>query len=407
MARSKLERDINRIVSYIDPTNQAILTFDMLGNLMYSIGIYKILYNPLYHILCRPDGDFIFRTQPLYHSHFYYRKDKELEFHVNVWRLLKRKHKGYIDAELLIELILLLSTAYKEDKERLVLYIEELFKAADRAYNHHQEEVHWTCEQLVKSYKELNPGPLLIPTLKESANTSFSFNPRINERSRRLANKSLSEYMSRHNKTWDGDTSASTDSGFNSRIMMMYEKKQGVENMNEYLRRQKQHNELKECTFHPKLYPYKIRAHSVKRERKVWRTKEEMEFEECTFNPVLCSLNKPHSIAPFPKGYDKVIRRMRDANRERIVQKENRNVNIKLGKAPSMCFRKKKLKKPLLKIKVDISAHRKGLIVVKEGDEIETLVNNFGKVYQLSRTKEETLCRRIKERVANLNIDLY
>eukprot|EP00826_Nyctotherus_ovalis_P064739 TRINITY_DN9502_c0_g1_i3.p1 TRINITY_DN9502_c0_g1~~TRINITY_DN9502_c0_g1_i3.p1 ORF type:complete len:402 (+),score=81.89 TRINITY_DN9502_c0_g1_i3:354-1559(+) len=400
MAKSKLERDLATIVFRMDPTNERILTFDTLGKLMRLLGIYRVLYNPAYHVLCRPNGDSAFKHLPSSLS-FHSRKDKELEFQVNIWGLLKRKHRGYIDAEVAIELLLLLAAANKESVEMLGECVEELLRAADRAYGSVSgDDLGWSCEQLVKAYKELNPGPLIVPKLKEPVNASFSFNPRINERSRRLADRSLSHYLSHCNGAFN------LSSDFAARVFLMRQKQLAVRQFVEHLRSQQMRAEVEECTFCPRLRVYRGRVQSAKRERSVWKTREEKELEECTFNPILCRLEGRSVKTPLPNGYDKVVQRMRNANKEKALEKENvSNASncgrIKLKRAPGICSRKKSL----LKIKVDVTTHRKGQITVKEGDNLQAIINNFAKSFQLPKTKTDYLYKKVKECISDLNIE--
>ena len=404
LAKTKLEKDLNKIILNINPTNEGILTFDMMGKFMRCIGIYKILYNPEYHVLCRPNGEFIYKQTTFKNDKFYTRKDKELEFQINTWGLLKRNHKGYIDAELLIELILLLATSYMDNYDSLIFDTVKLFKAADNAYGkmEYHGEIHLICKQLIKSYRELNPGRLIISIPKESIDQELTFHPKINEKSRRMADMNLNNYKLFCNQSLN----ISTDSEFDSRIMMMYDKKRAVDDMCEYLRNKKEQNELNECTFKPKLNPYKFRSYSAKRDLKRCKTTEELEFEKCTFNPMIYRRNLVSSKINTPKGYDEAVKRLREAERENVrknLEKEKiptgtnyQKVRMRKPQIPAMCYRKSNMKKPLLKINVDITDHKKGLIIINKGDDLYKVVSDFARIFKISEKKTEDLYEKIK-----------
>lgn len=96
----------------------------MLGNFMYLAGVYKILYNPDYHVKCKPDGEVICRDKEKWAKPYFLRKDKELEFHINLWRILKRSNMEFIDCVILLELLILLFDTSQEPIKELAAYTE-------------------------------------------------------------------------------------------------------------------------------------------------------------------------------------------------------------------------------------------------------------------------------------------
>ena len=270
-AKNKLEKDLRLALEQIDTTKDGMLTFDMLGRFLHFLRIYKILYNPEFHLHCRPDGEFATKVKGAVSRGFQTRKDQELEFHINLWRLLKRRKGECIDAVVLLELLILFSDSGYESVGELAAYTEgkvgvkiviELLRAAEKGYGEVESEAEtsgmkWTCEQLIKSYKGLNAAPLLIPKAKIERMQSFSFNPKINPKSRAIAERSKCEFnMCRTCKsptrTEDIDFDISSNN-MDTRVAMMYEKHREIEEKREKMRMKQMEEEVKECTFHPVL----------------------------------------------------------------------------------------------------------------------------------------------------------
>jgi len=322
---------------------------------MRCIGAYKVLYNPDYHVLCRPNGEFVFnvRSERSFNKTFYERKEQELEFHVNLWNLLKQNHNDYADEELLVNLILLLSDSSNETTENLSFFIEELFKLTT---NEDDMEFESVCQRLVRTYKNLNPGPLIIPVQKENESNDFTFNPTINRRSREIANQSITKALYRNSST-NGLRKCTTKVNFTSRVRMMYDKKKEIEERCRQLREQKERQELEKCTFQPVISQYTKRATTRVRRREVGIVKNPGKENE-------------------RNGNQRIVRKV-------LPVKTNPHERIE--------------REPLMKVEVNISPNRKGIIVLYKGESLYNIIENFARVHQLSKDNIEDLYQQLKE----------
>ncbi len=130
LARRKVERELRAVMDTVDQAHDGVLTFEMFGRFLHSIGIYKILFSPTYKITCKLDGELIgggyanglkgVNISQTWNE----RRDKELEFQVNLWRMLKRPQSDCVDTVLLLELVSLLCDSASESVEELVTYTE-------------------------------------------------------------------------------------------------------------------------------------------------------------------------------------------------------------------------------------------------------------------------------------------
>eukprot|EP00826_Nyctotherus_ovalis_P003856 TRINITY_DN10798_c0_g1_i8.p1 TRINITY_DN10798_c0_g1~~TRINITY_DN10798_c0_g1_i8.p1 ORF type:complete len:328 (+),score=80.26 TRINITY_DN10798_c0_g1_i8:537-1520(+) len=327
---------------------------------MRLIGAYKILYNPDYHVLCRPDGEFVFnsRSEKAFNKAFYERKEEELEFQVNLWNLLKQNHNDYADEELLINLMLLLSDSTNEAAENIAVFVEELFKLTAKEGD---TEFQCACQQLVRRYKSLNPGPLILPTQKEPENTEFSFNPTINKRSRELATQTLNKALSRNSSTQKYT--------FDSRIMRMYDKRRETEEKYKQLRALKEREELAQCTFRPVI--------SQRKKRPATRLRTGCKVEK--------------EIMVKSKGNLD----LKGAKWEKRQGKENREDGNSVRKRVSK-------KEPLMRVEVNILANRKGTLVLYKGESLYEVIEKFAHVHQLSKENVEDLYKQLKEQTDQL-----
>ncbi len=417
-AKQKLEKDLKHALAQLDTTKEGMLTFDLLGQFMHFIGVYRILYNPEFHVHCKPDGDLVSRDPAKRSKGFVERRDRELEFHINLWRLLKRQQADCVDSALLIELLLLLSDSAYESVGELAAYTEgtsgctihlELLQAADRGYRKASgagpQEMQWTCEQLIKSYKSLNPAPLLIPTQKPQKEPDYSFNPAIDTKSRKIAERSASDLQI-------GAT----------RVAQMYNKQRATEERLSQLRQEKSAAEMQDCTFHPIICNNVPRQEPSRPSKSPARqpTTEERELEKCTFHPEVKTrdlLGVEHR-PKLPRGYEDVIQRMRRAGKEnqakaaqkaKIPAGENYQKNREMKPlAPSMCVKGRKGGDAeygnaiILKVDVDVACGKKGTIVVRRCDDLLTITSNFARTFQLGAEKAEMLYHQLKRNTEGL-----
>jgi hypothetical protein len=58
MAIKKLEKDLEKAINYIDSDQTGFINFEMLGVFLYSIGVFKIIFNPNYGITIDIQGKY-------------------------------------------------------------------------------------------------------------------------------------------------------------------------------------------------------------------------------------------------------------------------------------------------------------------------------------------------------------
>jgi len=421
----------------LDPTSdQILITFDILGNFLRQIGLYSIIYNSQYFINLTPNGDFQEKPYLIRENipHFYKfnsRKDLEIEFQINLWKLLKGNHSFYIEPDVLIELIMLLSDRRynyycKENEQELINYVSDLIKAADfnseNSENLEKSQPCWDSEKLVKTFKKLYSGKLILKAdfKKNCEFRDYSFTPKINKKSREIANKSMSIYLQRNNSERSIEipnkrslSVCKSMERIDSHVNLMLEKYKELSIKKEKMREIKQFEEIQKCTFRPILLNNSkiLTSKSKRREmcdstlKKYEKSKEERELENCTFHPKLYQNNTKifkNENMPFkPIGYEKIITRLRNANYEN-EQKIKEKTRIPIGEnyekvkklkenIPKMVNRQKILKEPILKVEIDVSNNRKSTIVLRKGDNLEEIIRNFAKTFQLNDQKIEKL----------------
>ena len=150
-AEIKMRKSLLKFVGSFDPKNEGI-DFDTLGNIMNKAGLYKILYNPNFHVSCHPNGKLVLNDKSLKFNNkrFSTRKKQELEFQMTVWNIFNNNDK--IEANFLCEFMLSLSKSKSEDRETIIRNLKELIKVNDSV----------NYEEIIKLYTSLNPGPLFI-----------------------------------------------------------------------------------------------------------------------------------------------------------------------------------------------------------------------------------------------------
>ncbi len=162
-------KDLRTAFDYVNKNSRSpYFTFDSLGQFMYCIGIYKILFNPSYLVKLGINGE-IESTDPRYKSEkFTVRLSKEAEFHTHFWDLLNRTKLPMVDSELVIELVLILFDLGGNELDDLVSSIEQLLAAAYKEYRVFEEvktvAPQWTAKELVKAFKALNEAKYTAET---------------------------------------------------------------------------------------------------------------------------------------------------------------------------------------------------------------------------------------------------
>lgn len=131
----------------------------------------------------------------------------------------------------------------------------------------------------------------------------------------------------------------------------------------------------------------------LEEEIKVLRRREEM--RECTFRPRLMPFRRGSPPAQQPRNFETTVARMRAANRRRLEQREekehvpcgeNYERLRKLGVQPFSCaFKDTGVTRPppLMYVDVNVGHGRTGRIGVHEGDDLRVVSRNFAKTFQL------------------------
>lgn len=161
--------------------------------------------------------------------------------------------------------------------------------------------------------------------------------------------------------------------------------------------------------YHQAVFASKESA-QLEEDIKSLRQREEM--RECTFRPKLHSSARRSSSTPAaqPRNFETAVARMRTAYQRRVEREEekehipcgeNYDRLRRLGTQPFSFYTKDKARSipqsaPLMYIDVNVGHGRTGRIKVREGDDLRQLSRNFARTFQLDQemaTQLETLLR--------------
>jgi len=149
--------------------------------------------------------------------------------------------------------------------------------------------------------------------------------------------------------------------------------------------------------YHQAVFASKESA-QLEEEIKALRQREEM--RECTFRPKLLASSRRSSSTPAaqPRNFENAVARMRNAHQQRLRrQEEHEHIPCgenyerlrRLGTRPFSFYSKEKPRAQdqaaLMYIDVNVGNGRTGRIKVREGDNLRTLSRNFARTYQLDR----------------------
>lgn len=142
---------------------------------------------------------------------------------------------------------------------------------------------------------------------------------------------------------------------------------------------------------------------SAQLESEIKMLKQKEEMRECTFRPKLLPTRRNSiSSAPQPRNFETAVARMRSANRQRVQRREevehvpcgeNYERLRRLGARPFSCyFKDKAMRQPaLMYVDVNVGNGRTGRIRVREGDDLHALSRNFARTFQLDREMAKRL----------------
>jgi len=137
--------------------------------------------------------------------------------------------------------------------------------------------------------------------------------------------------------------------------------------------------------------------------------REREEMRECTFRPKLLPSRRCAPPTPQPRSFDATVARMRAAHCRRVQRREERDhipcgenyERLKrLGTQPFMsCVEEKLLARqpPLVYVDVDVGHGRTGRIGVREGDDLGALSRNFARAFQLPREAAIKLAEMLQQ----------
>jgi len=139
-------------------------------------------------------------------------------------------------------------------------------------------------------------------------------------------------------------------------------------------------------------------------EEEIKLLKEREEMRECTFHPKLlpAKTRRPASPKPQVRNFESTVARMKDAHnkqlareqeRQRVPCGENYERLRRLGAQPFSCAFKERRprRQPLVYVDVNVGRGRTGRIGVHEGDDLRVLSKNFAKAFQLDKVAEQRL----------------
>lgn len=144
--------------------------------------------------------------------------------------------------------------------------------------------------------------------------------------------------------------------------------------------------------------------------------REREEMRECTFRPRLASWRPPSQGGAPPRNFEATVARMRNASQRRAqLNHEKRRVPCgenyerlrRLRAQPPSCSSRDRVsprRTPLMYVDVNIGRGRTGRIGVHEGDDLGLLSRNFARAFQLgaeaARRLEELLHQAVQEQAA-------
>ncbi|CAD8151191.1 unnamed protein product [Paramecium pentaurelia] len=147
-----------------------------------------------------------------------------------------------------------------------------------------------------------------------------------------------------------------------------------------------------------------IKMHKQKLKDNLNRQREEEELMECTFKPKLTNKQR-YSFKPV-KGESAIIERMNKARqmkneKENFYSIEQTNIqNRPHQTVPEPFDLSKRVQNPknmLLNVDIRISKNRKARICIREGDDIEQVIKGFAKAHQLSQDQQNVLKETLEQ----------
>jgi len=165
-----------------------------------------------------------------------------------------------------------------------------------------------------------------------------------------------------------------------------------------------------ELLYHQAIFASRESA-QLEEEIKILKQREEM--RECTFRPKLLPSRRTSSPRPQPRNFETAVARMRSAHRSRVRQHEekqripcgeNYERLRRLGTRPFSWYFRDKMgertqprQQPIVYVEVNVGRGRTGRIGVREGDDIHVLSRNFAKAFQLDQETTQKLEEMLEE----------
>ncbi|CAD8116231.1 unnamed protein product [Paramecium primaurelia] len=147
-----------------------------------------------------------------------------------------------------------------------------------------------------------------------------------------------------------------------------------------------------------------MKMHKQKLKENLNRQREEEELMECTFKPKLTNKQR-YSFKPV-RGESAIIERMNKARqmkneKESFYDMEQTNIQNRPHQTVPEPFdlskRISNSKSMLLNVEIRISKNRKARICIRERDDIEQVIKGFAKAHQLNQDQQNVLKENIKQ----------
>ena len=281
----------------------------------------------------------------------------------------------------------------------------------------------------IANQKLQNFKPSEVKAIMEKE-SNLTFKPRINK---------ISEMIALKKKRYINEEINGEDRNYNNQfdlIEELYYKEAVRKHKLAKQQELKKEKELKECTFTPEInvksregredneyYPSPQQFERIKEDLEYKKgireeilkinrdRKEQEELKECTFHPKINKFNgNIFSNSEIPTNFDKEVNRMRYAFFDRMERKmkltenptgENYELMRNLPVNPPKCSMNYVIREeePFLYLDVNIGNNKTGRIGLKENDDPEQKARNFAVTFQLNQNMEKGLASLLHEQL--------
>lgn len=194
IARRRIEKDILFIISQVDTESTFKLSFDMVGRILFIMGVFKVLYNEKY----AQSNDSSTSCSSI---SFNIKSNKERVFHESLWAMLKSPLGDFVQVSLLKDVLLVL---YDSHYIAASILSDKLKSTApDKHIEMLERHDNSACDILVSGFKELCNEPFYASVSSwlrsnEVRRLQFAghcFSPAIDSRSRAIDERRIRAYV--------------------------------------------------------------------------------------------------------------------------------------------------------------------------------------------------------------------